>query len=264
MCLIALALDAHPHYALVLAANRDEFHHRPTAAADFWMDTPQIFGGRDLQGHGTWLAVTRRGRWAAVTNVRRMVPPDPAAPSRGQLVSDFLQSPESAANHAEMLRARVTDYAGFNLLLGEGRVVRYVSNHAAGGVAAVLQPIGNGIHAVSNDALDTPWPKLCSLRAQMQQWCQAGERDLRPLQAALQDDVQAADEALPQTGVGLAMERFLSPIFIRGRDYGTRASTILTISHKGVLSFDEWRWGAQGTSQGHTHQSWALDPVNPS
>lgn len=248
MCLIALALNTHPRYSLVLAANRDEFHARPAAPASWWDDAPGIFGGRDLQQHGTWLATARDGRWAAVTNVRRMQLPDPAAPSRGGLISGYLRGDIRARDYAERLAASAARYAGFNLLLGDREGVIYVSNLPQ----YTMQALTPGVHAVSNASLDTPWPKLVQLKARVAQWCADDERDTAPLFAALADPRVASDAELPDTGVGLEHERFLSPAFIRGPTYGTRCSTVLTIDAGGHASFHEKRYGPDAAYAGET------------
>lgn len=244
MCLIGIAYRTAPGVELVVAANRDEFHARPCAPAAFWEDAPNIFGGRDLQGGGTWLAATRDGRFAAVTNVRRMVPPNPRAPSRGALVTDFLRSRTRAADYAASLRDRALDFSGFNLLLHDGHELRYVDNHPAFEDAAVKP----GLHVVSNDQLDTPWPKSLRLRAVM-------ERSLEPepLFAALGDRAAARDDELPDTGVGLPMERMLSPPFIVSERYGTRCSTWLRIGG-GRIEFEERRFGVDGRETGRTRE----------
>lgn len=254
MCLIALALDAHPHFSLVLAANRDEFHARPTAPASAWDDSPQIFGGRDLQQHGSWLALARDGRWAAITNVRRMEPPDPQAPSRGALVADYLRVSTGARAYGEALADDAARYAGFNLLLGDRDGVWYLSNQSS----FVMQPLNAGVHAVSNASLDTPWPKLVDLKARVAQWCADGETDGDALFAALADRQPAADAALPDTGVGLERERFLSSAFIRNEVYGTRCSTVLTIDAGGHATFRERRFGPQAVFSGETTEYLAL------
>lgn len=251
MCLIALALDAHPKYALVLAANRDEFHHRPAAPASWWDDASRIFGGRDLQSHGSWLALARDGRWAAVTNVRRMIPPDPNAPSRGRLVAQYLRDAADADGYGAALQPDADRYAGFNLLLGDAAGAWYLSNHD-GFHRARLTP---GVHAVSNAALDTPWPKLLALRETLRDWCASGQTDTAILLAALASDRVADDAALPETGVGAEMERFLAPAFIRGETYGTRASTVLTIDRDSHAHFTEHRFGPNGTPTGQTVES---------
>ncbi|NGY04771.1 NRDE family protein [Solimonas terrae] len=248
MCLIALALDAHPRYSLVLAANRDEFHARPTAPASYWDDSPQIFGGRDLQQHGSWLAVARDGRWVAVTNVRRMELPDPTAPSRGGLVTAYLRGALGARDYGESLAERASRYAGFNLLLGDRDGVWYLSNQPGFQLQA-LQP---GQHAVSNASLDTPWPKLVQLKSRVGQWCGDGETDTAALFAALADPEAADDGALPDTGVGIERERFLSPAFVNSDEYGTRCSTVLTADAGGHAVFHERRFGPRAAFLGET------------
>lgn len=250
MCLISLNWRAHPRYELVLAANRDEFHHRPTAPAGWWNDAPDVFGGRDLLQGGGWLAVSRQRKLAAVTNVRRMVQPDSNAPSRGALVADFMRSTQSSAEFAKRLRGRADAYAGFNLLLYDGETLLYITNHD-GFRSERLTP---GLHAVSNAALDTPWPKLVRLRSRMQGWVQQERPDESSLLDALADDHVAADSTLPDTGVGIELERFLSPAFIRGPQYGTRASSVIALGVDGTLQFHERRFGPNGATAGETHE----------
>lgn len=257
MCLIALALNAHPRYRLVLAANRDEFHARPTAPAARWDDAPLIFGGRDLLQGGGWLALHADGRWAAVTNVRRMEPRDPDAPSRGELVAGYLREPLNPAQWADTLAQWAPRYAGFNLLLGDAQGAHYASNAPLYRSA----PLAPGIHAVSNASLDTPWPKLLHLKAALARWCAQGEQDPQALFTALADPREAEAFELPDTGVGLERERFLSPAFIRGSEYGTRASTVLCIDHEHRAHFIERRFGPEGVAQGETQQTLALLPA---
>ena len=246
MCLIACAWRAHPDHELLLAANRDEFHMRPTTAAALWADAPGVAGGRDgLQG-GSWLAVSGRRRLAAVTNVRRMEPPDPRAPSRGALVADFVRGDIPAFAHAEALAVDANRYAGFNLLLWDGDALVYLSNRPT----VVLQSLSPGIHAVSNAQLDTPWPKLQRLRRQMAAVCDTGAAP-ELLWSSLADTEAVDDAELPDTGVGRDTERFLAPPFIRGRDYGTRASTLIQVQGP-RLQLDERRFGPDGAPAGHS------------
>lgn len=249
MCLIAFALNAHPRYRLIVAANRDEFHHRPTEAAHWWPDAPGLFGGRDLQQGGTWMACTRAGRWAAVTNVRRMVPPNPAAPSRGALVADYLRGTHAPAAAAERLLPEAPRYAGFNLLLGDGSRCAYLGSEAQ----PPTRELADGLHAVSNASLDTPWPKLLRLRQALAGWCASANTRHDALFEALADETPVADNELPDTGVGLAHERFLATPFIRSPTYGTRASTLLTIGDDGIV-FHERRFGANGVALGETRE----------
>lgn len=248
MCLIVLAWRADPRFELVLAANRDEFHERPAAPAAFWREAPDVFGGRDLSQGGSWLAVSRSGRFAAVTNVRRMVPPDPRAPSRGVLVADFLRGRERATGYAARVAEAAHRFAGFNLLIGDGERALYLSNQP-GFVCTELAP---GVHGVSNAALDTPWPKLVRAREGLASWLARGVERPDRLFDRLADDRVAPDAELPDTGVGAEMERFLSPPFIRGERYGTRASTVVLVHAGGRIEFHEHRFGPGGAPAGQT------------
>ncbi|MGH8492930.1 MAG: NRDE family protein [Moraxellaceae bacterium] len=231
MCLIALAWQAHPDYPLVVMANRDEFYRRPTTPARFWPEAPRLLAGRDLAAGGTWLGVTRQGRFAALTNYR-----DPEAPagerSRGLLVSSFLQGQDSAWDYAMQVAAEGPHYGGFNLLLGDGQALVVVSNR--GTAPTRLSP---GVHGLSNHLLDTPWPKVKKAKAGLEQALPALESE--HLLALLRNDSQADDDALPDTGVGLAMERMLSPLFIASPQYGTRASTVLLLGRERVLFVEQ-------------------------
>lgn len=247
MCLIGIAYKTHPQFELVIAANRDEFHARPTAAAAWWSEAPDVFGGRDLSQGGGWLALSRRRRLAAVTNVRRMQPPDPAAPSRGRLVADFVRGADRAADFAAALSAQADRYAGFNLLLWDGRDLMYATNQQE----FHSQDIAPGVHGISNAALDTPWPKLRRLNQRIADWTRREGRDENTLFAELGAEQPAADAELPNTGVGLELERFLSPPFIRGERYGTRASSVLLIGAS-QASFQERRYGPNGVALGET------------
>lgn len=241
MCLIACAFRAHPTFELILAGNRDEFHARPTAGAAAWDDALQVVGGRDLEAGGSWLALSGRRRLAAVTNVRRMAQTPHGAPSRGALVADFVRGDVSAAAAAQTLLGVAQTYAGFNLLLWDGVTLEYVSNRPA----PRHDTLPPGIYGLSNDALDTPWPKLLRLRAAMHA-VTAQQRPVDTLFDALAD-LQPADAAeLPDTGIGSELERFLSPPFIRDARYGTRASTVVTVPYVGTATLTERRFGPDG------------------
>lgn len=235
MCLILLAHDAHPRHRLVVAANRDEFYERPAAPAGWWEDAPEVLAGRDLRGGGTWLGVTRAGRFAAVTNFRETVPPAPDAPSRGHLVGGFLRGRSAPDAYLRALAGRADGYAGFNLLVGEGDELRYFGNR--GGAERRLAP---GVYGLSNALLDTPWPKVERGRAGLAA-ALAGDGDVDPeaLFRVLWDAEPAPDARLPDTGVGLERERMLSSPFIRGPEYGTRASTVLLVGRDGRVRFVE-------------------------
>jgi uncharacterized protein with NRDE domain len=248
MCLIGLSWRGGPGRELVLAANRDEFHERPSAPAAPWPDAPDVFGGRDLKSGGSWLAVSTRGRLAAVTNVRRMIPPNPQAPTRGALVADFVRGRAGAAEFARGLRSTAADYSGFNLLLYDGRKLLYVDNHPEYEAAAVTA----GVHVVSNDQLDTPWPKSLRLRRVLERSTQR-----EALFEALADRRPAPDAELPDTGVGPELERMLSPPFIVSPGYGTRCSTFVRLAD-GAIEFEERRFGSRGEPLGTTRERLAI------
>lgn len=247
MCLVAFAWKSHPRWRLVLAGNRDEFHGRPTAPLTAWPGSG-ILAGRDLRSGGTWVGLGRNGRAAVITNVRDGLPPPFNGPSRGALPADFLGSATSASAHAAALAGVASDYAPFNLVLADAETCIYVGNHPANGA----REVASGVHGLSNGAFDAPWPKTRRLRAALQAWVDAGHDDLDPLWRALADEQLADDAGLPDTGVGLELERRLSAAFIRGNDYGTRASTLILIDHDGRARIHERRFGPNGVFEGET------------
>ena len=238
MCLILIAYRCHPGLDLLIAANRDEFHDRPTAPLAFWDDAPQVLAGRDLQQGGTWLGATRTGRFAALTNYRDPSRVRPDAPSRGQLVSDYLQGVEPARAYLARLATQGEVYNGFNLLLGDATGLHYYSNR--GGAPQTLLP---GWYGLSNHLLNTPWPKvqrgLTLMQDALAQRPDPAPDDLLP---ALANRTLAPDDELPQTGVPLEWERWLSPIFIDAPGYGTRSSTVLLANEHGSARMVEITW----------------------
>jgi uncharacterized protein with NRDE domain len=233
MCLILIAVDAHPDFKLVLAANRDEYYERPSAPPSFWEEAPEILAGRDLAAGGTWLGITRHGRIAAITNYRDPASTKPTAPSRGQLVSDFLLGRASPSDYLEAVSRESARYNGFNLLVGERHRLLWTSNRSDRRVA--LLP---GIYGVSNHLLDTPWPKVLRAKALFQEIIRAGGHlSVESLFQLLKDQTTAPDDQLPSTGVPLEWERILSPIFITSPTYGTRSSTVLLIDKEDHVTF---------------------------
>lgn len=237
MCLILVAWQTHPDCPLVVAANRDEFHARPTAAAGRWDDAPQVIAGRDLEAGGTWLGITDTGRFAAVTNVR-----EPGAPkgqqSRGGLTADYLRGTQPPADYVARIDGDA--YSGFNLLVADEQQLYYRSNRD--GAARALPP---GIYGVSNHLLDTPWPKLATAKARFRV-----ALDALPASAALFDILAdreiAPDTHLPATGVPLEWERLLSAIFVSSPTYGTRASTVVLRHADGRVQVEEHSFGPAG------------------
>ena len=235
MCLILFSYDQHPAYRLVLAANRDEFHDRPTGPASFWEEGNGILAGRDLKEGGTWMGITRRGRWAAVTNYRDLaIPRKKEAPSRGQLVTDFLRDDAAPAAFMGKLAGKADQYNGFNLLVGTPEEVAYLSNQE--GRVRILKP---GLYGLSNHLLDTDWPKVERGKRAMQQALKQETVAPEVLLEVLADSALPPDDRLPDTGLDLERERKAGPIFISGAEYGTRSSTALLISRTGEVTFAE-------------------------
>ncbi len=253
MCLIAFAVNAHPRYRLVLAGNRDEFHARPSAAADFHPDDPHIYGGRDLRAGGSWLSLNRSGRVVAVTNVRNGLA-EVAALSRGALVHDLVRSRLGIDQEITQLANTAGRYGRFNLLAFESSSMQVIGNTPEFSAARIDQ----GVHAISNAALDTPWPKTRALQRRLAEWIAAGDDDVEPLFEALADTTLAPDADLPATGVGLELERRLSAAFILGQDYGTRASAVVLVGRHN-LRFSERRFGPNGRSEGRSDVGFRLD-----
>ena len=243
MCLILVAWRVHPGYPLVVAANRDEFFPRPTAPAAFWIDSPQVLAGRDLEAGGTWMGATRTGRFAALTNFRDPTQMRKDAPSRGKLVADFLTGTEAPEAYLERIAGYGRRCNGYNLLTGDAESLWWASN--MGGEARKLDP---GVYGVSNHLLDTPWPKVGAGKTAL---AVAIDRlpDHQALFELLRDDGIHPDDVLPQTGVPLEWERLLSSAFVKSPGYGTRSSTVLCAGRDGWISFDEQTW-LQGARPG--------------
>lgn len=234
MCLILLAYRVHPEYEVILAANRDEFYNRPTHQAQFWTDHPDVLAGRDLQAGGTWLGVSKNGRLAAITNYREPGKEKPGAPSRGKLVSDFLISNTSPESYVEKLQFTGARYNGFNVLFGDAGELFYFSNRSEHS-----QKITRGIHGLSNHTLNTPWPKIQNGKKRFSEILAETEMPLEKIFELLGDTSKADEALLPDTGVGLELERMLSPIFISSPRYGTRSSTVLVIDKKNTATLIE-------------------------
>ena len=232
MCLITLAYKAHPKYKFILAANRDEFYARPTSPVDWWEDHSEILGGRDLQAQGTWMAMNKSGRFAAVTNYRDIKNIRSDAQSRGDLPVNFLLDNGSTESYASAVYKTGNNYNGFNLLVLNEELA-HVSNYDDH--VNVLQP---GIYGVSNALLDTPWPKVTKAKRNFSELIQT-DFQLEDLIEIMQDDSTAPDELLPETGLDYIREKALSAMCIRTPDYGTCCSTAITIDYDGEVRFME-------------------------
>ncbi|WP_121662271.1 NRDE family protein [Metabacillus litoralis] len=230
MCLINFAYKIDPVYRLILSANRDEFYKRSTAQAAFWEDVPSILAGRDLEKMGTWMGVTKNGRFAALTNYRSSAIDKKQLRSRGELVSRFLQFNENPKDYLDKIQKNREYYPGFNLLVGDQAALYYYSN-----VENQIKLLEPGLYGLSNSLLDTPWPKVRKGKKGLQTCLNNARENLTEcLFSSLQYEEPAADSELPSTGVSIEWERKLSPLFIKTPEYGTRSSTVLFMKSEEV------------------------------
>lgn len=245
MCLVLISYQPGSDFPLVVAANRDEFYARPADSAHRWADDPRVFAGRDLSAGGTWLGVTSTGRFATVTNfAEESDGPEPPL-SRGALVGDFLLGEATAHTFTQQIHG--ADYRGFNLLTFDGSTLAYTSNR---GYTEDLTP---GVYGLANAELGATWPKVVSGRAALAAVAEAPDTD--SLIRLLRDDHQPDDADLPKRGRPLTLERRVAPCFIRGEEYGTRASTAVIFDAKARrILFAEQLYLAGGEAAGFTRE----------
>jgi uncharacterized protein with NRDE domain len=245
MCLLLVAVDITPELPLLLLGNRDEFHGRASSAAAQWSESERIVGGRDLVAGGAWLALRNDGRFAAVTNLRMGVPAT-APKSRGALVRDFVLGHATPVVYLDLLRAQITDYGPFNLVVGDRD-----GAFALGSAEGLMRPLRAGVHVISNGAIGVHWPKTERLQRRFNEMVRIGATsDEAAMLDLLCDETQPRDEDLPDTGVGLELERRLAPIFIRGEKYGTRAGSLLLRHADGTVVLRERRFGPMAEPAG--------------
>ena len=248
MCLIVLSLGQHPDYPLVLAANRDEFHARPTKEANWWPDKPDILGGRDLQAGGTWLALHRDGRFATVTNFRDAVPPSPKFLSRGHLVTGFLESRLAPGDYLDTIRESA--YAGFNLIVGTADEVAYLSNREEG--SRTLEP---GTYGLSNALLDGTWHKVESRKQRFAELLDAGDVNETSLMRLMDNRHKAPVSEVKAGELDFDTAHAITAPFIVTPGYGTRCTTILLADNKGNWRFTERRFNPAGQKAGESNFS---------
>lgn len=256
MCLIIFAYQTDSRFPLVVAANRDELFARPTAQAALWTDEEsgqQILSGRDKQAGGTWLGMTQNGRFAAVTNIRDPSQTERRPRSRGDLTRQFLASNASAQQYCALLTESYDQFAGYNLLVGDGDSLFYVNNSEE--KVWELEP---GLYGLSNGLLNSSWPKVDYGKARLQALMKRPEElTTDALLAMMGDRSQAMDADLPNTGISIEIERKLSSAFILNpeREYGTLCSTALIVDQSGATRFSEQNFDSLGNkTQGHAFQ----------
>ncbi len=234
MCLLLISYNTHPQYPLIVAANRDEFYHRPTEKAHFWKDYPDLLAGRDIEAGGTWLGITKSGRFAAITNYRDMNSIKENAPSRGALTLNFLKSDIPPDKYGYVLSEKANEYNGYNLLFSDMDVFYYYSNQIKG-----VRQLSAGVYGLSNHLLDTPWPKVVKSKDAFQSTISNETISAESLFEILSDDRAAPDSELPETGLSIELERAVSPVFIKSDRYGTRSSTVVLINSNKEVRFIE-------------------------
>jgi uncharacterized protein with NRDE domain len=253
MCLLVVGWNAHPRYRLVIAGNRDEFHDRPAAPLCWWNDGPPLLAGRDLKASGTWLGLARDGRFGVVTNFRDFEPPPEGAPSRGGLLPRYLRGTARPEAYLAGLAQPARDYGGFNLLLGDARCAHYWSNRGD----APPRALSPGIYGLSNQWLDSPWPKLTRTRARFAALLDGGEIHAQALFALLDDRTAASEADLPHSGLPADWERALSAPFVAHERYGTRCATVVLVEHDGRSVVHERRFDARGGETGRSRFEFA-------
>jgi uncharacterized protein with NRDE domain len=255
VCLLVFAWNAHARYRLVLAGNRDEYHARATDAAGWWPDSPDLLGGRDLEAGGTWLAVARDGRWGVVTNYREIADSGPAQRSRGELIVDFIHGNMPPQAFGPARETLASQYAGYSLLVGDRDSLHYFTNRGA-----PSSPLPAGIHGLSNERLNTPWPKLERTRRRFEGLVAAGDPAPETLFELLADREPATADQVPRTGLDMALERLVSAPFVISQSYGTRSSHIVLAGHDDHVRFLERRFDAAGSTLGTSEFEFDLAP----
>lgn len=236
MCLILFALNEHSKYKLVLAANRDEFFDRPTLVADFWKENDTILGGKDEQSGGTWIGLTKNGRFIAITNFRDPKNEKENPKSRGDISKNFLSTNKSVTEFLSKISKNKNQYNGFNLILSDDNLstLYHYSN-----ITDLTTSIDDGIHGLSNHLLDTPWPKIQIGKSQLNDLVKDRQLKINELAGILRNTKKAPDNSLPETGISFDLEKKLSPVFISMKRYGTRCSTIILVDKTNKVSFLE-------------------------
>lgn len=239
MCLITFAFKKHAEYPLILVANRDEFYGRETQAAKEWHEEgyPNIIAGKDLRAGGTWMGINKNGRWAALTNYRDIDNIKENAPSRGDLVLNFLKSDGKPEDYLTELDKISYQFNGFNLLIGDSKTIHYYSNYGK-----KIVNVNQGFHGLSNAHLNTPWKKTSDVTQRLKSLVEDDVIEPNSFFEIMSDETKADEKTLPQTGLPLKMEKAISSIFINTPDYGTRCTTILLQNKDGDYTYIERRF----------------------
>jgi uncharacterized protein with NRDE domain len=262
MCLILFSWQSHPQYPLVVLANRDEFYERKTQAMHWWDDHPEVLAGRDLadvKGQaGTWMGLTSKGKFSALTNIRAPSEKNPDLRTRGELPHRYLTSPLHSEDFVSTYGQSFHRYNGFNLLMTDLSYAKpelyWMSNRIAMGKdirpRKVMTPhkLSPGSYGLSNAMLDTPWPKVQHRIAAFSHVLGMDTGNFKKPESYLQimqDSSTAEDDKLPSTGVSYEWEKALSAAFIQTEHYGTRSTSLLRVAHDGSFECIERTYDAQ-------------------
>lgn len=224
MCILFIALKQHKDFPLILLANRDEYHERPTTKAGFWPEFPELLAGKDEKEGGTWLGLHTNGRVSALTNYRDMKAHREGRLSRGQLVKDYLLSDKEPESFLEYLQTSNDKYNPYNLFFGNLQSLRF---QVYSNMNRVCHELKEGFHGLSNAHLNSDWPKIAKGLALVKDYILSENLEVEELFQLMQNTEKAPDHLLPDTGVGLENERFLSSIFIKSPVYGTRSTALV-------------------------------------
>jgi len=259
MCILFFALKQHPKYPVIICANRDEFHQRPTKAMHWWPKSStfsQVLAGKDLQANGTWLGLTTQGKFSALTNFRQPQHIDKTKQSRGDLVLHALaKTDDQIASYLQRNSAR---YNGFNLVYGT-----LTNLSCFDSVAKQVQPLNTGFHSICNGGLDDIWPKMAlgeaKLRAAITN-ANDDHIDIDALFELMKNTQQAPQKLLPNTGIAEHLELLLSSIFIISPEYGTRTTTIITQDTEGLITVVDKSFNVLGECM--AEKAFAIEAVN--
>ena len=233
MCLIVIGIDAHPDYPLILLGNRDEFYERPTKNFFFWKGK-EFYAGKDLEAGGTWMAVAKSGKFAAITNIRDPKNLKLNCPSRGNIVVDFMDHKFMTIDFLKNLKEKCLDYNGFNIICGDLNGQYFMNSYEKDIIL-----LEKGVYGLSNGSLNSDWPKVNEIRAHFKDALSNNYIDNQLLMAIMESNIKYDESTLPNTGISIEMEKLLSPIFIQSPIYGTRSTTLLSIHYNGLLTIIE-------------------------
>ncbi len=254
MCLLLIAYKRHPNYKLIVAANRDEFHERPTVPAHFWTGDNSLLAGKDLKENGTWMGITKSGRFASLTNYRDMSSIKIDAPTRGKLVTSFLLINTEPADYHKTLATKADQYNGYNLIFGNVDNLFYFSN-----ISMVFKKLEDGTYGLSNHLLDTPWPKVIKAKQTFLEILKDEQPKEEEIFSLLYDSISFPDKELPKTGLSIEMERLVSPIFTVTEKYGTRSSTVILINNDNTVSFTEKSFNSKKENFNRSHYNFKIE-----